>query len=144
MINLLKKLNTEPYLKFYELYNEALNAGQKNVEAICISSYDPTKNEVSSRYVNLKYISENNWIFFSNYKSRKAEDFSKHDQVSGTIFWDKINVQIRLKANIKKTSIKTSDSHFMNRDIYKNALAISSSQSGIIKSFNEVKIMKKF
>ena len=39
-----------------------------------------------------------------------------------TIFWDKINVQIRLKANIK-TSIKTSDSHFMNRDIYKNAQA---------------------
>ena len=48
-------LNQEaPYLLFEAKYNEALNAGQKVIEAISISSYLPSKKEVDSRFVNLK------------------------------------------------------------------------------------------
>jgi hypothetical protein len=50
-------LNQEiPYLLFKEKYDEALNAGQKGIEAISISSYNKEISEVDSRYVNLKFI----------------------------------------------------------------------------------------
>ena len=66
-------LNQEiPYRLFKEKYDEALNADQKGIEAISISSYIKEMNEVDSRYVNLKFISNDEFIFFSNYDSPKA------------------------------------------------------------------------
>ena len=57
-------LNQEkPYLLFEEKYNEALNAGQKVIEAISISSFNNQINEVDSRYVNLKFITNDEFIF---------------------------------------------------------------------------------
>ena len=94
--------------------------------------------EVEARYVNLKYIDNNEWIFFSNYLSPKANQFESHDQVSVLIYWASINAQTRMKAKIFKTSDEFSDEHFQGRTIEKNALAISSNQSQIINSFDEV------
>lgn len=128
----------KPYKKFKDLYVLALESGQRNLEAICISSFNPRLNSVNSRYVNLKYIKDEKWIFFSNYESPKSFDFSEHPQISCTIFWNKINIQIRIMANIRKTSAEISDSHFEIRTIEKNALAISSDQSMKIKSFSDV------
>ena len=53
-------------------------------------------NEVDSRYVNLKYIKDSEWIFFSNYNSPKSIAFNAHNQVSAVIYWKSINLQIRI------------------------------------------------
>ena len=138
---MIKFINTsieKPYIRFQSLYNEALANNQRGIEAISISSYNQKMNEVEARYVNLKYIVNNEWIFFSNYNSPKAQQFRSHSQVSVLIFWPSINIQIRIKAKISKTSADFSDEHFLGRTQEKNALAISSSQSKVIDSFEEV------
>ena len=78
---------------------------KRGIEAISVSSYNQKMSEVEARYVNLKYIDDNEWIFFSNYNSPKAQQFKSHNQVSVLIFWPSINTQIRMKASISKTSI---------------------------------------
>ena len=128
-----------PYLLFEEKYDEALNAGQKGIEAISISSYDKEINEVDSRYVNLKFISNDEFIFFSNYDSPKASSFNSNNQIAALLYWPSINVQIRMKAKIKKTSNEYNQQYFYDRSKEKNALAISSSQSKPIDSYNQVK-----
>lgn len=127
-----------PYLKLREYYDEALNKNQKNIDAISISSYDETNREISSRFVNLKYINNEEWIFFSNYNSSKARDFDNHNQISTALYWNSIDVQIRTKAYIAKASKNFSDLHFSKRDKKKNALARSSRQSEKINSFEDV------
>lgn len=138
MIIFNNKNNEKPYQKFFNFYDQALKNHQKNPEVISISSYSPKFSEVSCRYVNLKYINDDEWIFFSNYRSKKSEDFNAHPQIAVTIFWDAINIQIRLKAIIKKTETEISDIHFLDRSKQKNALAISSNQSSLISSYNKV------
>ena len=138
MIKFLNLNSEKPYIYFQSLYQEALENDQKGIEAISVSSYDQIKNEVEARYVNLKYIANNEWIFFSNYHSPKASQFDSHSQVSVLIYWASINTQIRMKAKICKTSSEFSDEHFQGRTKEKNALAISSNQSQIINSFDEV------
>ena len=66
MINISNISNQPPYIKFAKLYNEALAAKQQNIEAICIISFDDKNKESNSRFVNLKYIITDEWIFFSN------------------------------------------------------------------------------
>lgn len=133
-------LNPEiPYQFLKEKYDEALNVGQRGIEAISISSYNKEISEVDSRYVNLKFISDDEFIFFSNYDSPKASSFNSHNQIAALVYWPSINVQIRMRAKIKRTTDEFNQKYFFDRSEEKNALAISSKQSKKIGSFEQVK-----
>jgi len=138
MIEFINASNEKPYIHFHSLYKEAAANKQRAIEAISVSSYNLQMREVEARYVNLKYITNNEWIFFSNYNSPKAHQFESHEQISVLIYWSSINTQIRIKALINKTSAEFSNEHFQKRTLEKNALAISSNQSQVIDSFDEV------
>jgi pyridoxamine 5'-phosphate oxidase len=129
----------KPYLLLKSKYQEAVHAGQVNIEAISIASYNSKTQEVDSRFVNLKFITNDQFIFFSNYNSPKALAFNSHNQITALIYWSSINVQIRMKAKIKKTLNEYNQKYFSDRSKEKNALAISSNQSMPIDSYNQVK-----
>ncbi len=129
----------KPYIVFKSLYDEAEQRNQESLDAVAISSFDKNKDEVDSRFVNLKYIINDKWIFFSNYNSKKAKAFDTHSQISALFYWKRTNVQIRLKGKISIADNNLSDKHFSKRNSEKNALAISSKQSKKIDSFDEVK-----
>jgi len=139
MVNFINDSFQEPYKILKEKYNMALIANQKSVEAISISSYSIENKEVDSRLVNLKIIDGSEFIFFSNYDSSKASSFNSHNQIAALLYWPSINVQIRMKAKIKKTPNEYNQKYFFNRSDEKNALAISSNQSKPIDSYNQVK-----
>ena len=128
-----------PYHIFRKRYNDAFALDQKNIEAIAVSSYDMQRKEVDSRYVNLKLIENNKFIFFSNYDSPKASSFNSHNQIAALVYWPSTNVQIRMRAKIKKTSHEYNQKYFFDRKDEKNALAISSKQSKPIDSYSQVK-----
>ena len=139
MIEFINLDKSEPYKKFLYFYQKAIENGQDGIEVVNISSYNLLQNEVHSRFVNLKYVRSEEWIFFSNYNSLKSEDFKSHDQICATFFWSKINTQIRINAKIFKSDSVISDNHFNKREASKNALAVSSYQSKKIKSYDDVK-----
>jgi len=138
MINLKKISSEAPYRVFKDNYDEAIKNKQKNIEAICISSYSKNTNEVNARFVNLKFIQDKKFIFFSNYNSPKAQDFFNHKQITALIYWQNIDVQIRMKALIEKTSPELNQAYFEQRDKKKNALSISSNQSSYIESYEDI------
>lgn len=138
MIEFVNISNEPPYKKLKELYDYAIEAGQSSIEAISISSYSSIEKEVDSRYVNLKFVSNENLIFFTNYQSVKSLHIESHNQVSALLYWSSTNTQIRIKGHAEKTSKEFSDNYFKKRLDSKNALAISSSQSQSIDSYEEV------
>ena len=138
MIKFINPSQETPYLRLKNKYDDAVNTSQKNIEAISISSFNKKTNEVDSRYVNLKFISNDEFIFFSNYNSPKASSFNSHSQITALVYWSSINVQIRMRAKIKKTSNEYNQKYFFERSEEKNALAISSSQSKPIDSYSRV------
>ena len=75
MIEFINLNRSEPYCIFEDLYKKAINKKQKHIEAIAISSIDEKMNSPDSRFVNLKYVINDEWVFFSNYESPKAEQF---------------------------------------------------------------------
>ena len=150
MIMFLNDNSSIPFLEFKNKYNQAIKAKQSSVEAVCISSFNNTSSEVNSRYVNLKVIDNDKFIFFSNYNSPKAIQFNQHDQISSVFYWDTLNIQIRMRSKIYKSSKAISDTHFNSREHKKNALSISSMQSrpinnyaDVVKKYNKVLNKKK-
>ena len=138
MIKFLNDSLTEPFMRIKDSYRKAASKNQQSIDAISICSFDAKKGEVNSRFVNLKIIDNQDFIFFSNYESPKSFEFESHNQISAVIYWSKINTQIRMKAEIKKTSKAFNDNYFMHRSPEKNSLAISSNQSSQIDSYQEV------
>ena len=139
MINFFSQNKSIPYIKLRKLYKKALDLNQESLEAILIASYSQNTMEVNARLVNLKMIDNEEFIFFSNYQSPKSQEFNSHEQISAVLFWNKINIQIRMKAVIKKKSKEFNSLYFQKRSSEKNALAISSQQSEIIDSYESVK-----
>jgi pyridoxamine 5'-phosphate oxidase len=133
--NINKKI--EPYKIFLDKYKAAETASQKNIEAACLSTCS-TNNTPNSRFINIKYINNDEFIFFSNYKSSKAEDIDANKNVSLTFFWNSINVQIRIQGVVEKLDEYRSDAHWKLREDDKNILSISSNQSSKIASYNDV------
>ena len=86
MIKFLNLNSEKPYIQFKALYQKALENGQKGIEAISVSSYDKASSEVEARYVNLKYIANNEWIFFSNYLFGQSLDWN-HKTIFTTLAW---------------------------------------------------------
>ena len=129
--------NTDlPFSVFKKLYYDAIEKAQPNADAMAIStSYN---NAVSSRFVNLKYIANNELIFFTNYNSPKFTDIKFNPNVSCLIYWQNTNVQIRITGKAKASSSKISDEHFNNREYSKNVAAISSNQSENIESYERL------
>lgn len=138
MIKFVNESHSEPFKIIKKNYLSALSSDQKFIEAICISSFNNLTHEVNSRYVNLKIIDGEDLIFFSNYNSPKSQEFDAHNQISAVIFWQSINIQIRFKARIKRTSATFNQNYFSKRAEEKNALAISSHQSKTIESYESV------
>ena len=128
-----------PYMVFLDLYQKSIEAKQKNIEAMSISSYSSDNKEVNARFVNLKFINDKEFIFFSNYNSPKSKEFHSHNQITCLIYWNSINTQIRIKAYIKKTTKEFNQTYFVQRNKMKNALSISSNQSFPIDSYEAVK-----
>jgi pyridoxamine 5'-phosphate oxidase len=134
-----KKINkAKPYILLNKLYQEACNNHDPLIDVIAISSFNKNEEEVHTRFVNLKYIINEEWIFFSNYESNKAHQFNDNNNIAATIYWKSIDVQIRIQAKIFKSAKAISDNHFKSRSNAKNALAISSSQSRPIGSYDDV------
>ncbi|URQ69285.1 pyridoxamine 5'-phosphate oxidase family protein [SAR86 cluster bacterium] len=144
MIKFKKIDKSKPYSIFKNFYVSAIKHKQPAIEAVAISSFCSKTKEVDSRFVNLKYIEGSEWIFFSNYSSPKAIQFSDNKKISALFYWEKIDVQIRIKAKIKKTRSSFSDNHFKLRNSEKNILAITSEQSKEVDSYNNfLEKMKK-
>lgn len=132
-------ITESPLVLFEDKYKKAVDIGQRNADALAISSFNTKEDEVDSRFVNLKFVHGKKFIFFTNYNSPKALAFSMHKQISALMYWPEINTQVRIKANIKKTSRNFNKKYFSERSKDKNALAISSNQSKRVNSFNDVK-----
>lgn len=139
MISFVNDNPSKPYIQFRDEYFKALELEQDVIEAVNISSFNKKISEVDSRYVNLKLIDGENFIFFTNYSSPKSIAFNSHNQIAATFYWASTNVQIRMKATILKTPYEYNKKYFHGRDYKKNALAISSHQSNSVDSFEVVK-----
>ena len=67
----------KPHILFREAYNKAMSANQNSVEAIVISSYSKELDMPDSRYVNLKIVDKENYIFFQIMNHKNLPNFNQ-------------------------------------------------------------------
>jgi pyridoxamine 5'-phosphate oxidase len=86
----------------------------------------------STRVVLLKYIKNEGLIFFTNYKSSKANDLLMNPKVAANFFWPELERQVRIEGLVTKTESEVSDLYFHSRSFESQISVIISPQSSNI------------
>ena len=105
--------------------------------AMVLSTVHPD-NQISTRTVLLKDISDGGFTFFSNYESRKAHAMNVHENVSLLFPWYAMERQVSLSGIVEKVSVEESDEYFAARPWGSQIGAWASHQSSPLSSRAEL------
>ena len=105
--------------------------------AMVLSTLHPD-NQISTRTVLLKDISEDGFTFFSNYESRKAHAMNVNENVSLLFPWYAMERQVSISGLVEKTSESESDDYFATRPWGSQIGAWASHQSSPLSSRAEL------
>ena len=126
-------LSIDPVEQFKAWFNDAIAANAMEANAMNIATVNDS-GQPSNRIVLLKGVDENGFVFFTNYKSRKAKEIQNHPLAAITFFWPEVHRQVRIEGSLKKVSEKESDEYFKSRPRQSQLGALASAQSEVIES----------
>ena len=133
---LLKPL-PDPFELFAQWMDDALNAELIEPNALTLATVSRS-GMPSARQVLLKGHGKTGFIFYTNYKSRKANELRHNSNGSAVMWWDKLYRQVRIEGVVEKTDSKMSDRYFASRPRGSQISAFASPQSEVIGSFSEL------
>ena len=136
-------VDAHPLTQFGRWFEEAVNAQILDPYAMSLSTVN-TEGQPSNRIVYLRNVNEEGFVFYTNYKSRKAHHIQHNDKVALTFFWAEIDRQIRIEGVVKKMSKERSDIYFAQRPRESQIGAWASPQSTKIKSREELEELVTF
>ncbi len=123
----------DPLLLFEDWFNTAKSSGLIEPTAMTLATAD-ANGHPSARTVLLKGYSEDGFVFFTNYMSRKGTEMAANAHASLLFWWDKLERQIRIEGAVEKISEVDSDNYFASRDPGSQLGAWASNQSHRIES----------
>lgn len=138
-------LDINPFKQFELWFNQAIEAQIREPNAMVLATTGKDMMP-SARTVLLKIFDEKGFVFFSNYKSKKAKDIEENPKAAVLFPWLDLDRQVKIEGNIEKISTKESLKYFLSRPKGSQLGAWVSHQSEIISSrslleakFDEIK-----
>ncbi|MCH2230112.1 MAG: pyridoxamine 5'-phosphate oxidase [Crocinitomicaceae bacterium] len=99
----------------FELWTtEAVENKEREPNAFALSTVN-SDGQPSSRILYLKDIVENQLVFYTNYRSKKALQIAENSKVSMLFFWPESSRQIRIEGVCSKVVPEISDDYFKSR-----------------------------
>jgi pyridoxamine 5'-phosphate oxidase len=120
-----------PFDLFSKWYKEAFETGQLEPNAFVLSTVN-NQNRPSSRILYLKALSDDNFVFFTNYNSHKGTDIEHNNNASMLFFWPGKERQIRIEGEVIKITEEESDAYFESRPRSSQIGAWASNQSQLL------------
>jgi len=121
-------LPDNPYNLFHTWLQEAIDS--QITEPLAMNLATVSKyNRPSSRIVLLRNWSEDGFVFFTHYRSRKGLDLEANTMAALTFFWPPLERQIRIEGRTEKIASEDSDTYFSNRPLGSQISASISDQS---------------
>jgi len=126
-------IRKNPYQQFGLWLTDAINGNFYDPTAFSLSTVSKD-NRPSSRMLLLKSWSDEGFVFFTNYKSRKSININDNNLGSMLFYWDIFERQIRIEGTISKISRQETLEYFNSRPYTSRVGAVVSQQSQPLKS----------
>ena len=120
-----------PFAQFAEWWDNAVKSELDEVNAMTLAT--ATANGIpDARIVLLKEYSEEGFVFFTNYESRKGIELSENPRACLVFFWKELERQVRISGDVEKIPSSQSDAYFSSRPHDSQLGAWASPQSRVI------------
>jgi len=130
-------VNKDPALQFEVWLQQAVESKIIEVQATHLSTVS-LHGKPSSRIVYLREFQNNNYSFYTNYNSKKAQQLVTNPNATFTFFWPDLERQIRIEGIVVKASAAQSDAYFNQRPYESKIGAWASEQSHLLSSRQEL------
>jgi pyridoxamine 5'-phosphate oxidase len=127
----------DPMDLFKSWLEDAENKELNDPNAIALATVDDT-GLPNVRMVLLKEITDQSFVFYTNYKSVKAEEIISSPKASFVIHWKSIRRQIRVRGFLEKEDGVMADQYFSSRSLNSRIGAWASRQSQEVGSRQEL------
>lgn len=128
-----KTINRDPIEQFQAWFNDAIAAKLPLPEAMTLATATPD-GKPSARMVLLKQVDEDGFVFFTNYKSTKAEQLDANPHAALVFYWSQLDRQVRVEGSVVRTSMEESRDYFRTRPRESQIGAWASAQSEVISN----------
>lgn len=118
----------DPIKQYERWFEEAVESEILDPYAACLSTVD-FEGKPSSRILYIRDFSNNGFIFYTNFNSKKGNDLNKNKYGSLNVFWPDLERQIRIQGEIEKVNNSISDKYFNARPRSSQIGAWASNQS---------------
>ncbi len=126
-------VESNPMTLFNQWFEAAVKSELSEVNAMTLATAAPD-GKPSARTVLLKGFDEKGFVFYTNYKGRKAAEIEKNPFAALLIFWKELERQVRIEGKVEKVSAVESDEYFNSRPLESKMSAIVSKQSQPVES----------
>ena len=125
------QVKSDPFDQFDIWFQEAIKSSVKEPNAFSLATI--SKDMVPSiRIMLLKGFDKEGFIFFTNYKSKKATNIETNPSVCMNFFWDDLERQVRITGSASQIDHKSSEEYFHSRPRGSQIGAWASPQSQVI------------
>ena len=108
-----EQLNSDPVLQFEAWFKEA-NEAEPIPNAMSLATVSKSR-EPMVRTVLLKLFAENGFVFFTNYKSRKADQITDNPNIAMLFNWVALERQVSINGVAEKVDTSESLKYFLSR-----------------------------
>ena len=121
-----------PIQQFEDWFADALKAKVQEPNAMNLSTVNE-QGKPSARIVLLKAVEKNQFIFYTNYQSKKGKELDNNPACALTFFWPELERQVRIEGVAARVDAKISETYFQSRPRQSQLGAWTSPQSGMIQ-----------
>ena len=129
--------NGNPFIHFQTLYTEAAKTEVFDPTRAALATVD-AKGQPSVRFVLVRGMYEDSFVFYTDYRSKKAQHLDENPLVALTWHWSSTGVQIRVEGRAQRAEPSVSDEYFASRNRGSQLGAWSSFQSRTLSARSDL------
>ena len=121
----------DPLRQFERWFQDALSAKLPLPNAMTLATVT-AEGAPAARVVLLKGVDHGGFVFYTNYRSRKARELDSRGAACLVFMWSDLERQVRVEGNVEKVSVSDSDAYYASRPLGARHSAWASEQSAVV------------
>ncbi|MDQ3973238.1 MAG: pyridoxamine 5'-phosphate oxidase [Actinomycetota bacterium] len=126
-----RDLAPDPIGQFAVWFDQAVAHGIVDADAMTLATAAPD-GRPSARTVLLKGVDEHGFVFYTNYRSRKARELAANPYAALVFWWPQLQRQVSATGTVTRADPAESDAYFASRSRGSQVGAWASSQSEVL------------
>jgi pyridoxamine 5'-phosphate oxidase len=118
----------DPIKRFQRWMRDAHRAGAELMESVALATCD-RRGRPTVRYVLLKSVTQNGFVFYTHADSRKGRDMAVNPNVALAVYWHELKKQVRVEGRVSLVDPSEADAYWLERPRASRIAAVASRQS---------------